>query len=155
MIITSRDWTIKIMVRNAADNTIRGSYRPMRILQFYFNAQQKGNSPTQFNEEVAFIDFQDETTKYSANITTIWDGDQTGLHLSLRTETQAKQSQGNRPLNLNKAGPKSTKVQSLFLYSFQYQYGILRLSKPFTEKIYIILSFIGCNSQSDQKFSPQ
>ena len=111
MIVTSRDWTIKIMVRNAADNTIRGSYRPMRILQFYFNAQQKGNSPTQFNEEVAFIDFQDETTKYSANITTIWDGDQTGLHLSLRTETQAKQSQGNRPLNLNKAGPKSTKVR--------------------------------------------
>ena len=53
-----RDWTIKIMVRNAADNTIRGSYRPMRILQFYFNAQQKGNSPTQFNEEVAYIDFQ-------------------------------------------------------------------------------------------------
>ncbi len=25
-----RDWTIKIMVRNAEDNTIRGSYRPMR-----------------------------------------------------------------------------------------------------------------------------
>ena len=46
---------IKIMVRNAADNTIRGSYRPMRILQFYFNAQQKGNSPTQFNEEVIII----------------------------------------------------------------------------------------------------
>ena len=114
IIFVIRDWTIKIMVRNAADNTIRGSYRPMRILQFYFNAQQKGNSPTQFNEEVAFIDFQDETTKYSANITTIWDGDQTGLHLSLRTETQAKQSQGNRPLNLNKAGPKSTKVKILY-----------------------------------------
>ena len=105
-----RDWTIKIMVRNAADNTIRGSYRPMRILQFYFNAQQKGNSPTQFNEEVAYIDFQDETTKYSANITTIWDGDRTGLHLSLRTESKAKDNAGsNRPMNFHKAGPKSTK----------------------------------------------
>jgi len=105
-----RDWTIKIMVRNAADNTIRGSYRPLRILQFYFNAQQKGNSPVQFNEEVAVIDFQEETTKYTALITTIWDGDQTGLHLSLKTETQAKQSQGNKPMSFLRPGPKSTKA---------------------------------------------
>jgi len=105
-----RDWTIKIMVRNAADNTIRGSYRPLRILQFYFNAQQKGNSPIQFNEEVAYIDFQEETTKYTALITTIWDGDQTGLHLSLRTESQSKPSQGNKPMSFMKPGPKSTKA---------------------------------------------
>merc|ERR1719447_579091 len=68
-----RDWTIKIMVRNAAENTIRGSYRPMRVLQFYFNAHQKGNSPIQFKEETASIDFQDEITKYTAVITNIWD----------------------------------------------------------------------------------
>ena len=55
-----RDWTIKVMVRNAADHTIRGSYRPMRVLQFYFNAQQKGNSPVQFREEQASVDFQHE-----------------------------------------------------------------------------------------------
>ena len=61
-------------------------FRPLRILQFYFNAQQKGNSPIQFNEEVATIDFQEESTKYTALITAIWDGD--GLHLSLRTESQ-------------------------------------------------------------------
>ena len=48
------------MVRNAADHTIRGSYRPMRVLQFYFNAQQKGNSPVQFREEQASVDFQHE-----------------------------------------------------------------------------------------------
>ena len=84
-------------------------FRPLRILQFYFNAQQKGNSPIQFNEEVAHIDFQEETTKYTALITTIWDGDQTGLHLSLRTESQAKPSQGNKPMSFMKPGPKSTK----------------------------------------------
>merc|ERR1712142_96049 len=84
-----RDWTIKIMVRNAADNTIRGSYRPMRVLQFYFNAQQRGNSPTQFKEEIASIDFQEEVTKYTAVITSVWDGDHTGLHLNLRTESQS------------------------------------------------------------------
>ena len=85
-------------------------FRPLRILQFYFNAQQKGNSPIQFNEEVAHIDFQEETTKYTALITTIWDGDQTGLHLSLRTESQAKLSQGNKPMSFLKPGPKSTKA---------------------------------------------
>ena len=84
-------------------------FRPLRILQFYFNAQQKGNSPIQFNEEVATIDFQEESTKYTALITTIWDGDQTGLHLSLRTESQAKPSQGNKPMSFMKPGPKSTK----------------------------------------------
>ena len=26
-----RDWTIKILVKNASENTIRGSYRPMRV----------------------------------------------------------------------------------------------------------------------------
>eukprot|EP00091_Calanus_sinicus_P002182 TRINITY_DN1221_c0_g1_i2.p1 TRINITY_DN1221_c0_g1~~TRINITY_DN1221_c0_g1_i2.p1 ORF type:complete len:501 (-),score=197.55 TRINITY_DN1221_c0_g1_i2:1127-2629(-) len=104
-----RDWTIKIMVRNAADNTIRGSYRPMRVLQFYFNAQQRGNSPTQFKEEVASIDFQEEVTKYTAVITSVWDGDHTGLHLNLRTESQSKPTQANRPLSFVKPGPKSTK----------------------------------------------
>jgi len=105
-----RDWTIKIMVRNAADNTIRGSYRPMRVLQFYFNAQQRGNSPTQFKEEVASIDFQEEVTKYTAVITSVWDGDHTGLHLNLRTESQSKPTQANRPLSFVKPGPKSTKA---------------------------------------------
>ena len=71
-----RDWTIKILVKNASENTIRGSYRPMRVslrfcvndlkfplrqvLHFYFNAEQKGNSPTQFKEEVTTIDFPEE-----------------------------------------------------------------------------------------------
>ena len=74
-----RDWTIKILVKNASENTIRGSYRPMRVrrvlqlvkrvgltfsslqvLHFYFNAEQKGNSPTQFREEVTSIDFPEE-----------------------------------------------------------------------------------------------
>jgi hypothetical protein len=41
-----RDWTIKIMGRNALDNTIRGCERPMRVLQFYFNSQHRENSPT-------------------------------------------------------------------------------------------------------------
>ena len=27
-----RDWTIKILVKNASENTIRGSYRPMRVI---------------------------------------------------------------------------------------------------------------------------
>ena len=81
------------MVRNAAENTIRGSYRPMRVLQFYFNAHQKGNSPIQFKEESASIDFQDEITKYTAVITNIWDGDRTGLHLNLKCESQTKPPQ--------------------------------------------------------------
>jgi len=110
-----RDWTIKIMVRNAADNTIRGSYRPMRVLQFYFNAQQRGNSPTQFKEEVASIDFQEEVTKYTAVITSVWDGDHSGLHLNLRTESQSKPTQVNRPLSFVKPGPKSTKQGDLAL----------------------------------------
>ena len=112
-----RDWTIKIMVRNAADNTIRGSYRPMRVLQFYFNAQQRGNSPTQFKEEVASIDFQEEVTKYTAVITSVWDGDHTGLHLNLRTESQSKPTQANRPLSFVKPGPKSTKVDIFTQYN--------------------------------------
>ena len=60
---------------------------------------------------MAYIDFCEETTKYSANITTVWDGDHTGLHLSLRTESQQKQNQGNKPLSFLKPGPKSTKGQ--------------------------------------------
>merc|ERR1719319_292097 len=48
-----RDWTIKIMIKNAADNTVRGSYRPMRVIEFYFNAQQKGKGPTSFKETTA------------------------------------------------------------------------------------------------------
>ena len=112
-----RDWTIKIMVRNAADNTIRGSYRPMRVLQFYFNAQQRGNSPTQFKEEIASIDFQEEVTKYTAVITSVWDGDHSGLHLNLRTESQSKPTQANRPLSFVKPGPKSTKVAIMLLVS--------------------------------------
>merc|ERR1719334_1145784 len=107
-----RDWTIKIMVRNAADNTIRGSYRPMRVLQFYFNAQQRGNSPTQFREEVASIDFQEEVTKYTAAITSVWDGDHSGLHLNLKTESQSKpdlMKQARQAMNFARPGPKSTK----------------------------------------------
>ena len=112
-----RDWTIKIMVRNAADNTIRGSYRPMRVLQFYFNAQQRGNSPTQFREEVASIDFQEEVTKYTAVITSVWDGDASGLHLNLKTESQSKPAQANRPLSFVKPGPKSTKVIDSLIFT--------------------------------------
>jgi len=104
-----RDWTIKVMVRNAADHTIRGSYRPMRTLEFYFNAQQKGNSPVQFKEEVHTIDFQSEVTRYTASITSVWDGSNTGLHLNLNTESTAKPTSSNRPLALVKPGPKSTK----------------------------------------------
>ena len=59
---------------------------------------------------MATIDFQEESTKYTALITTIWDGDQTGLHLSLRTESQAKPNQGNKPISFLKPGPKSTKT---------------------------------------------
>jgi len=104
-----RDWTIKVMVRNAADNTIRGSYRPMRILQFYFNAQQRGNSPTQFKEEVATIDFQNEVTKYTAVITSVWDGDSSGLHFNISSVSTEKALHSNKPLSLVKPGPKSTK----------------------------------------------
>ena len=99
------DWTIKIMATNAVDNTIYGSYRPMRVLQFYFNAQHRGNSPTQFNEEIASIDFPEEVSKYTAVIISVRDQDHTGLHLYLRTESQSKPTQANRPLR-----PKSTKV---------------------------------------------
>ena len=62
------DWTIKIMARNVVDNIICGSYSPTRVLQFYFNAQHRGNSPTQFKEEIAIIDFPEEVTKYTAVI---------------------------------------------------------------------------------------
>jgi len=107
-----RDWTIKIMVKNAEDNTIRGSYRPMRILEFYFNAKTGANpmNPVSFKQETAYIDFQEETTKYTAALTTILDGEGTGLHLNLKTESSAKPSQGNKPLSFVKPGPKSTKL---------------------------------------------
>jgi len=104
-----RDWTIKVMVKNAAENTIRGSYRPMRFLQFYFNAQQRGAGPTQFKDETAVVDFQDEVTKYTAVITSVWDGESTGLHLALKTESTDKPQQGRGPMNFIKPGPKSTK----------------------------------------------
>ena len=110
-----RDWTIKVMVRNAADHTIRGSYRPMRVLQFYFNAQQKGNSPVQFREEQASVDFQHEVTRYTAAITSVWDSGTRGLHLSLRTESTAKTAPASRPLSLVRPGPKSTKAGPLAL----------------------------------------
>lgn len=107
-----RDWTIKIMVRNAEDNTIRGSYRPMRILEFYFNARQGNNpmNPVNFKQEQAVIDFQDETTKYTAALTTVMDGGNCGLHLNVKTESSPKQTQGNKPLTFMKPGPKSTKT---------------------------------------------
>jgi len=108
-----RDWTIKIMVKNAEDNTIRGSYRPMRIVEFYFNAKQHKNpvNPIQFTTESAVIDFQEETTKYQASLTSILDGESCGLHLNLKTESSNKNLQGNKPLNFVKPGPKSTKIQ--------------------------------------------
>jgi len=106
-----RDWTIKIMIKNAADNTVRGSYRPMRVVEFYFNAQQKGKGPTGFKEETAVIDFQDEVTKYTAFLTSTWDGGCGGLHLNLNTETTAKPGGGrSQQLNISKPGPKSTKI---------------------------------------------
>jgi len=104
-----RDWTIKVMVKNAADNTIRGSYRPLRFLQFYFNAMQRGAGPTQFKDETAVVDFQDEVTKYTAVITSVWDGESTGLHLALKTESTDKPYSSRGPMNFAKPGPKSTK----------------------------------------------
>jgi len=107
-----RDWTIKIMIKNCADNTIRGSYRPMRVVEFYFNSLQKGNGPTSFKEEVAVIDFQDEVTAYTAYLTSTWDGGYRGLHLNINTETTSKPGAGKtQSLNINKPGPKSTKLQ--------------------------------------------
>jgi len=108
-----RDWTIKIMVKNAEDNTIRGSYRPMRILEFYFNARLGNNpmNPINFKAETAVIDFQEETTKYSAALTTVLSDDNNyGLHLNLKTESNPKQTQGNKPMSFVKPGPKSTKI---------------------------------------------
>ena len=32
-----RDWIIK----NARDSTVRGSYKPSHVVEFYFNAQQE------------------------------------------------------------------------------------------------------------------
>ena len=90
-----------------------------QVLHFYFNAEQKGNSPTQFKEETTSIDFPEEVgnplysilfllviqlllpvkdlvilllqvTKYTAALTSIWDGDHSGLHLNLKTESSAK-----------------------------------------------------------------
>jgi len=108
-----RDWTIKIMVKNAEDNTIRGSYRPMRIVEFFFNAKQHKNpvNPIQFTTESAVIDFQEETTKYTACLTSVLDGKENfGLHLNLKTESSSKPVQGNKPLNFVKPGPKSAKL---------------------------------------------
>jgi len=107
-----RDWTIKVLVKNASENTIRGSYRPMRVLHFYFNAEQKGNSPTQFKEETTSIDFPEEITKYTAAITSVWDGDHAGLHLNLKTESTVKPDHmkaARQAMNFAKPGPKSTK----------------------------------------------
>ena len=41
-----------------------------QVLHFYFNAEQKGNSPTQFKEEVTTIDFPEEVerNKLSRNL---------------------------------------------------------------------------------------
>merc|ERR1719158_2051436 len=107
-----RDWTIKVLVKNASENTIRGSYRPMRVLHFYFNAEQKGNSPTQFKEETTSIDFPEEITKYTAAITSVWDGDHAGLHLNLKPESTVKpdhMKSARQAMNFAKPGPKSTK----------------------------------------------
>merc|ERR1711970_1608981 len=54
-------------------------------------------------------------TEYTAVITSVWDGDHTGLHLNLRTESQSKPTQANRPLSFVKPGPKSTKVDLAML----------------------------------------
>ena len=61
-----------------------------RILEFYFNAQQRGNGPIQFKEDTTVIDFQEESTKYTAALTTVWDGENSGLHLSVHTESTPK-----------------------------------------------------------------
>ena len=100
-----RDWTIKVMVKNAADHTIRGSYRPMRVLNFYFNAVQKGTGPLHFKEETATIEFQQEVTRYTASVTGVWDAGSAGLHLSLRTESQAKTAPPTKPLSLVRFAP--------------------------------------------------
>jgi len=109
-----REWTIRVMIRNAEDNTVRGSYRPLRFLEFYFNPSkgQTAMSPISFNQENAVIDFQHETTKYTACLTTVLasDGKSCGLHLSLKTESTQKVFQGNKPLTFDKPGPKRTKT---------------------------------------------
>jgi len=105
-----RDWTIKVMVKNSPENLIRGSYRPMRFLQFYFNANQRGAGPTQFKDETQTVDFTDEVTKYTAVITSVWDGESTGLHLALKTESHEKPFQAHKPMSFMKPGPKSTKA---------------------------------------------
>ena len=102
-----RDWTIKIVIKNAADNTVRGSYNPMRVVEFYFNDQQKGKGPTSFKEETAVIDFQDEATKYTALLTSTWDGGVGGLYLNLNTETTAKLNAGrSQSLSISQPGPQ-------------------------------------------------
>ena len=49
-------------------------------------------------------------TKYFRPLRILQFGDQTGLHLSLTTESQAKLNQGNKPISFLKPGPKSTKA---------------------------------------------
>jgi hypothetical protein len=68
---------------------ISSGYTP-RVLEFYFNALQRGNGPTQFKEETTVIDFQEESTKYTAALTAVWDGENSGLHLSVHTESTPK-----------------------------------------------------------------
>ena len=72
-----------------------------RILEFYFNATQRGNGPSQFKEETTVIDFQEEATKYTAALTTVWDGENSGLHLSVRTESTPKVFQVSLSLSLS------------------------------------------------------
>ncbi|XP_023327483.1 uncharacterized protein LOC111700705 [Eurytemora carolleeae] len=66
-------------------------------------------NPINFTQDTALIDFQEETTRYTAVLTTVLDGDSCGLHLNLKTESSPKPTQGNKPLTLEKPGPKSTK----------------------------------------------
>ena len=70
-------------------------------------------------------------TKYTAAITSVWDGDHSGLHLNLKTESSQKYAlllwhpivtqkcsrtdlmkQARQAMNFAKPGPKSTKVRS-------------------------------------------
>ena len=53
-----------------------------------------------------------QVTKYTAYLTSTWDGGCGGLHLNLNTETTAKSTKGSKSqsLNISKPGPKSTKL---------------------------------------------
>ena len=75
-----------------------------------------------------------QVTKYTAAITSVWDGDHSGLHLNLKTESTQKyelhwhpistdydttmysrtdlMKQARQAMNFAKPGPKSTKVCS-------------------------------------------